>query len=219
MIKKYTPFTHATILPMLYLGIVALCLIGGLSVLSAQTTNETTAQNQQEGGINNRDLNLGEVVAPRIGVSYLRETHGDWQIRCITVEQGAEPCQMYQLLRSGDGQPTLEMSIFTVPQQNNNVVVAGATVITPLETLLTEGLQIQIDGKPSKKYPFGWCSAAGCYAQIGLTIEDIENFEKSKSAKFIIYPFVAPDTEIVLTLSLQGFTAGFKALSNLTQPE
>ena len=35
--------------------------------------------------------------------------------------------------------------------------VAGATVLTPLETLLTQMVTLTIDGGKAKRYPFTWC--------------------------------------------------------------
>jgi invasion protein IalB len=89
---------------------------------------------------------------------------------------------------------------------------AGATVVVPLETLLTANLQISIDGGKAKIYPFTFCAQIGCISRIGFTTEEVDQFRKGAGAVMTIVPAVAPDRRVNLTISLKGFTAGFKAV-------
>lgn len=164
------------------------------------------------------DLSLGRVEgeatgeqADGIGASYVAAVHGDWEQRCIRTADGADPCQLYQLLKDTDGNPVAEFSIFNLPPGGQ--AVAGATAIVPLETLLTQDLAIQVDNGPIKKYPFSWCSPIGCIARIGLTEEEVAAMRRGNLGKVSIVPVVAPDQVVTVQMSLKGFTAGMVAVA------
>lgn len=142
---------------------------------------------------------------------YVAQTSGDWELRCIKVEEGAEPCQLYQVLNDSNGGPVAEMVIFSLPEGQQ--AVAAAIVTTPLETLLTEEVSITVDDGEGRAYPFSLCNANGCVSRIALTESDIQSFQKGNVAQVRIVPARAPDQEVLLKLSLSGFTAGYKALS------
>ena len=164
-------------------------------------------------------LSLGEPAeeapgdAPAgVGETYVREEFTDWQMRCVRVAEGeAEPCQLYQLLRDSADNPVAEISLFGLPPGGE--AAAGATVITPLETLLTEQLTVTVDGGQARRYPFTWCSAIGCFARIGFTDAEIAAFRRGNEAGISIRPVAAPDQRVDLTMSLRGFTAGLEAVN------
>jgi invasion protein IalB len=72
------------------------------------------------------------------------------------------------------GSPVAEYNLN--PIQSDGRVVAGANVITPLETLLTQQLTIQMDDENAKIYPFAFCVQMGCVARIGLTQDDLDSY-------------------------------------------
>ena len=147
----------------------------------------------------------------KVGSTYVKETHGDWEMRCVHAPEGqADPCQLYQLLKDDADNPTAEISIFALP--DDQTAVAGATIATPLETLLTQQLRLSVDGGQAKIYPFTWCSQAGCFARVGFTAADIDGFKAGNSATLTIVPMAAPDQTVDLKVSLSGFTAGFDAI-------
>jgi invasion protein IalB len=146
-----------------------------------------------------------------VGATYTAETHGDWEIRCIRAEAGMpEPCQLYQLLLDNSGGAVAEFNIFDLPDEG--ALVAGATIVTPLDTLLTPGLRLRIDDGPWLDYPFSFCQQIGCFAQIGLTAENLDGMRRGTTAFVALVPLPAPDQIIELDASLRGFTAGFAAL-------
>ncbi|MEO0693719.1 MAG: invasion associated locus B family protein [Pseudomonadota bacterium] len=161
------------------------------------------------------DLSTGEVVSdePRPGETYIQETFEDWQVRCITNPDGEDPCQLYQMMTGADGNPVAEISMFIVPEGGD--AEAGATIITPLETQLTEQVTIAIDSDPAKRYPFQFCTQVGCFARIGLTGDDLAAMRRGIEGRLRIVPAAARDQQIVVPLSLNGFTAGFNALREL----
>lgn len=157
-------------------------------------------------------LSTGEVIGEEgAGENYVAETHGDWEIVCVRTPDEADPCQMYQLLRDSEGNATAEISLFPLPAAGE--AVAGATILAPLETLLTAQLVMQVDGGAAKRYPFTFCTAIGCIARVGFTASEIDAFRRGAQATWTLVPVAAPDATVDLNMSLIGFTAGFADLS------
>ena len=155
------------------------------------------------------DLALGEPVdeEPQVGQPYERATFGDWALRCIQAEEGPDPCQLYQLLLDAEGNAVAEISMFPLPEGQE--AAAGATIVAPLETLLTEELTLSVDGTAARRYPFTFCNGAGCVARVGFTAEEIAQFKAGNAAQLSIVPAAAPDQRVELTISLAGFTDGY----------
>jgi len=163
-------------------------------------------------------LSMGEEAEAQaiLGQPYTRETIGDWEMRCLRVAEGEEePCQMYQLLDDGQGAPVAEVSLFRLPEGGQ--AVAGATVIVPLETSLTDQFTISIDGGALRRYPYAFCNPVGCYVRLGLTEDDVAAFRRGNVAVMTIVPALAPDQSVALSLSLSGFTASYDKVSILEQ--
>lgn len=156
---------------------------------------------------------------------YVKATFDDWQLRCVKAAEGPEACQLYQLLKDKTtGNPIMEMTLLALPEntetpEGEEVAVAGATVIVPLETLLTQKLNLSIDGtEKTKRYDFTFCAEVGCVARIGLTADDLEAFRKGTVATLTVVPMADPSRTVDVDLSLKGFTAGFEAVKKENQP-
>ncbi|MDO6584595.1 invasion associated locus B family protein [Salipiger sp. 1_MG-2023] len=168
-------------------------------------------------------LSIGETEAPETAAgakpeTYIKTTHGDWQMQCLRVPEGTDaedPCQMYQLLKDGNGGNVAEVSLFRL--QNGGQVAAGGTFVVPLETLLTQKLSISVDGGQPKRYDFSFCTQVGCYARVGFTAEDVAKFKAGNAATITISPAMAPDQTVELSMSLSGFTAAIDETSQLRQ--
>ena len=156
----------------------------------------------------NSQLSMGEEVPANQAAPYTLEVNGDWEVRCLKLE-GVEqdPCEMYQLLKDDQDNPTAEISLFKL--EEGGQAVAGATVTAPLETLLTAQLMISVDGGKPKRYPFSFCNPVGCFARIGLTAQDIDAYKKGSTATMTIVPAAAPDQQVNLPMPLAGFTKSF----------
>ncbi|MGB3176894.1 MAG: invasion associated locus B family protein [Albidovulum sp.] len=153
-----------------------------------------------------------------IGEPYVSESHGDWQLRCIRTADGSDPCQLYQLLKDkGTGDPISEISLVALPDGGD--AAAGATIITPLETLLTQQMNISVDGGPTKRFPFTFCAEIGCVARVGFTKEDLAGFRKGKIAVISVVPVADPTRTVDVDISLAGFTAGFEAVAKANAPK
>ncbi len=190
------------------LALAMTLLLAGLGGATAQTATTTTPSSDSA-------LPLGEPVQPaEPGKAplepYVREQFGDWVMRCVHTESGKDPCQLYQLMKDDKGNSVAEISLFELPA--GGPAEAGATVATPLETLLTEQLTLSVDGGTAKRYPFSYCSTKGCFARIGLTSEDVALLKRGKTASLTIVPVAAPNKKVALTMSLKGFTKGYEAV-------
>ncbi|HEY9022420.1 MAG: invasion associated locus B family protein [Paracoccaceae bacterium] len=197
------------------ISIVAALAVAGPAFAQDTTTTpqtETPAPAPADPG-----LAMGETVAdgPQAGQTYVREVSGDWSVECLKVEEGEEPCQIFQTLTDGEGNQVANMRIFKLPAGGQ--AEAGALVAVPLETLLTAQLTITVDGAQPKRYPFSVCDRQGCYARIGLTAEDIASYKRGASATVTLVPFVAPDERVEVKLSLSGFTAGYDKVTVPTE--
>jgi len=180
---------------------------------TAETPAAETPTQEGEQATDDPLLNMGqEVVDERgPGTTYVKDRFEAWELRCVRVEEGQkEPCHLFQLMKDDKGVPIAEMNIIALPAGQQ--AAAGATIVTPLETLLTKQLTLEVDGGAKKRYPFTWCGAVGCYARVGFTNGDIAAFKRGAKATLTIVPVFAPDETISVTLSLAGFTAGYMAL-------
>lgn len=147
-----------------------------------------------------------------VGSPYLREQFTDWELRCVRQDEGdIEPCQMYQLLRNEAGNPVAEFTLIALPK--SSPARAGATVVSPLETLLTENVLLGVDQGDVKRYPFNFCTVDGCYAQLGFSPAEVDQLKSGGEAQVRIVAVGAPQTPVILTASLKGFTAAFDWLA------
>ncbi|RLJ41748.1 invasion protein IalB [Litoreibacter meonggei] len=193
----------------------------------AQTTTDTTTEATTEAA---EEAPAAEGEAPRddglstgaevieVGSTYKVSEHGDWELRCIKAPEGTkDPCQLYQLLEDQQGNSVAEINLFSLPQDDK--LAAGATIVTPLETLLTQNVQLSVDGGKPKVYPFTFCTAIGCFSRVGFTAGDVAAFKGGNLAKIVVVPAQAPDQKVELSMSLKGFTAGFDAVTAAVSAE
>ena len=146
------------------------------------------------------------------GSAYFGETFQDWRFRCVRAPEGQrDPCQLYQLLEDQGGNPVAEITVIPLPEERSDAV-AGVTIVTPLGSLLTAGLNVSIDGGEAAGYPFRLCNQAGCVVQFGLSANDLTAFKRGATANITVVPAQAPDQTIRLDASLSGFTAAYEAL-------
>lgn len=203
-------------------ALIALLLTGFAGTASfAQETTAPAAEGASDATVaadaaTANDLSLGstegEAAADGIGSTYTAATFDSWEQRCVKTESGVDPCQLYQLLKDKDGNSVAEISLFNLPAGSEGPAVAGATIIVPLETLLTSGVVLKVDAGKSKTYPFSFCANLGCVARVGFLQEEIDNMKKGAKATLTIVPFVAQDQKVDLDVSLKGFTAGMDAV-------
>lgn len=148
---------------------------------------------------------------PKVGSYYLKSSHSDWTLRCIKSDQGKDPCELYQLMKDGDGNSVAEMTL--IPLSNGNVA-AGATLVAPLETDLIRGIGFAVDNGKPRDYPFGFCAPVGCVSRMGFTAAELNQLKRGGKATVTLMPFGGdPKQPVALALSLSGFTAAFDTLT------
>ena len=144
---------------------------------------------------------------------YIKERFENWSLKCIKTVNSIERCEANQIIFNQKQQPVAEISIIKLPK--GQVAAAAATIIVPLETILSEGLVLAIQKLEPKKYQFKFCNSLGCYSQIGLTDDEVEALKRKEKASIFLKHISSGDQQIVIPMSLDGFT---KTFSNVIQP-
>ena len=178
-------------------------------------TPESPAEATEEDTDSVLDLGTPVDQEPALGSRYSKQTFGDWDLACIRTENETDPCSLFQVMTDDTGNPIAEFSLFRI--ENGGQAKAGATVVVPLETLLTAQLVIAVDGGSGKRYNYSFCNPIGCVAQIGLTQADVDAFRRGNKATITIIPAPAPEQKVEMDLSLSGFTAGYDAVDVVQQ--
>jgi invasion protein IalB len=154
------------------------------------------------------DAAAPDLVAPSPEVyEIVRDTFDDWEVRCAPE---GDDCFLYQLALDSDGNPVAEFSLVRLPAGGQ--AAAGATVVTPLGTLLPAGLVMQIDTGEARQYPFTFCSQVGCFAQVALTQQSVSALQRGRTARLEVTSIAAPETPVQLDISLIGFTAAYNSI-------
>lgn len=191
-------------------------MIKSVLVASALSLLALPAIAQGVGSLSDGSLSMGQKVetppeapAPAAASEEVTsEIIGDWDLQCAKDGPEPRPCRLYQLLKDQAGNAIVEINLFKLAQPSGGAV-AGATVIVPLETLLTGQLTMSVDGNNAKRYPFAFCNQIGCYARIGLSQDDVDAFKAGNAAQLSVIPAVAPEQQVVVTMSLKGFTKAY----------
>ena len=169
---------------------LAILLVGPLAAQTADAPAED-AQTEQPAPLPGGPLAIGEPVegVAGLGDPYVGAEFTDWVLRCVRTDTGNDPCQLYQLLSDQNGNSVAEISVFPLPQGEE--AEAGVTIITPLETLLTEQIVMRVDEGQPKRYPFTFCAAVGCVSRIGLLPDEVNSFRRGTMAQVRIVPAAA----------------------------
>ena len=188
------------------LGLCA-ALLGASIPASAQTTDATAPADGVAMGVPD---GIPDRASAAMNSVYLAASFDAWQQRCMKKEDGADPCELYQLLKDETGNAVAEISFFTLP--SGSQAVLGANVLAPLETLLTANLRIGIDDGTAKIYPFSYCTVNGCVAKVGFTAEELAVMQAGTEGIMTVVPAAAPKKTVAIKIALKGFTAGHQAL-------
>lgn len=138
----------------------------------------------------------------------VRNTFGDWQVRCET-PAGArnEQCAIVQNVAAEDRPNiTLVIMVFKTADGKSRLL----RVIAPLGILLPAGLGLKIDQTDIGRAGFVRCLSTGCVADITMEDSLIDQFRKGASATFIL--FQTPEEGIGIPVALNGFGPGFDSL-------
>ena len=145
-----------------------------------------------------------------IGKTYNAATHGDWALQCVKPETKNDPCEIYQVLKTAEGNALADMSIVSLPEGGE--AVAGITIMVPLETFLPGGLVLKVDDQETRTYPFTFCAQPGCFARMGFTQAELDTFKKGSKATLSVVPVAKANQRVEVSLSLKGFSDAFEAV-------
>ncbi len=174
---------------------------------SGETTPEPEATSAASGDAPAVSTNQDAPLPPG---EKIVSAHKDWQIRCRDVPD----CFLYQLIKDSRDVPIAEVNVISLNRADG--AVAGVTIVTPLRTLLTGGLTLQIDNGRLQKYPYLFCAQAGCASRFGYDAEGLAQLKRGNLGRMTIISVDRPDTPIVLDISLSGFTAAMDELAGIT---
>jgi invasion protein IalB len=151
-------------------------------------------------------LLLGSAPAQAQGT--VRNTFGDWQLRCETPAGAkAEQCAMVQYLAAED-RPNLTLVVIVLKTADNRGFLLR--VVAPLGVLLPSGLGLKIDQTDIGRAGFVRCLTTGCVAEVVMDEGLIRQFVGGSQATFIV--FQTPEEGVGIPLSMKGFGQGFENL-------
>ena len=134
----------------------------------------------------------------------------DWSARCET-PRGAEreSCYIFQRLvtKKDDGfVPVLHVLVGYLTPDGE----PGLFATVPLGVSLPPGVQLSVDGGAPVSFGYSHCSNQGCLAALALTDALIAKLKAGNNAVVTFY--TGSRKPVSITVSLQGFTAGFNSL-------
>lgn len=140
-------------------------------------------------------------------VEVVRDEFQDWQVRCAPDESD---CFLYQLALDQEDNPVAEVSVLKLPEAAE--AAAGVTIVTPLGTLLTEGIVMQVDEGEARQFPFSFCTQVGCFARFGVDTPSVNAMKRGATVRLRLVSVAQPQQPVQLDVSLAGFTAAFDSL-------
>ena len=153
-------------------------------------------------------LGLCLAAAPAFAQGVVKNTFGDWQLRCET-PAGAknEQCAIVQNVAAED-RPNLTLLVIVLKTADCKSRLLR--VAAPLGVLLPAGLGLKIDQNDVGRAGFVRCLATGCIAEVVLEDPLINQFKTGGTATFIV--FQTPEEGIGIPVSLGGFAQAFDSL-------
>jgi len=148
------------------------------------------------------------------GPTALSETYKSWTVRCATpaaTKKQAAPvrvCEMALVLsQKKSGQRLLTMAL--QPDKQG----ASVTLITPFGLLLSQGVNVAVDGNPVAKGAFRTCLPRGCVSIIKLAKGAVKKLIAGDTA--IITMKTTNGQDFALKIPLAGFAAAWNRLNEI----
>ncbi len=136
------------------------------------------------------------------------QAYGAWNIICETpAGASSEQCALMQNVVAED-RPEVGLSVVVLKTADNKARILR--ILAPLGVILPNGLGLNIDGNDLGRAYFVRCMADGCFAEVILRDDLLNNLRDGTSATFII--FASPEEGIGIPVDLNGFKDGFAAL-------
>lgn len=202
----------------------ALATAGIVSVLatSAMAQQQTPPPSPKQFGPR---VNTPNAARPNRPPPELIAENGKWKVQCESRPaskdaQGKDVpaqkvCAMVQISRDAK-RPQIALSLIMRQQKQGDRSATMMQIMAPIGVFLPTGIALEIDGAAVGRVPFVRClpqtrSAPGlCTATAEAQKTTLAKMRAGNSANFIIYE--APGAAIKMPISLEGFTASYKAL-------
>lgn len=135
----------------------------------------------------------------------VKSSHGAWSMVCETPPgASSEQCALMQNVVAQDrSEVGLSVVILRTADRKSEIM----RVLAPLGVLLPNGLGLNVDGKDIGRAYFVRCFQDGCYAEVVLEGQLLEDLKKGGTATFIV--FQTPEEGIGIPVDLTGFSEGY----------
>jgi invasion protein IalB len=175
-------------------------LVAGLAALSFLTGAALAQESASAPAAANKPVQPSET-----------KNFGDWTVRCYPVSSPT-PCEMIELLvNKKSGQRVLGVLIVFNAAQNQNVV----QIARPLGVSVQNGAVLSSDTYTSGVLRYRLCDVQGCYAFAPVDEDAIKALKRATKAEMKIVS--ADGKKINLSFSLNGFSAAYNALLDMTR--
>ncbi len=170
-------------------------------------------------------VNAPQGAAPNRPKPQLIAENGKWKVQCESRPAGKDAkgrdipaqkaCAMVQISRDKE-RPQIALSLIMRQQKQGDRSATMMQIMAPIGVFLPTGIALEIDGAAVGRVPFVRClpqtqRAPGlCTATAEAQKTTLAKMKAGQAANFIIYE--APGAAIKMPISLNGFTASFKAL-------
>ncbi len=145
------------------------------------------------------------LAAPKDG-----EKFKDWSARCEKPKGSEnEQCYIFQNLVTKKDEKFIQVLHVLVGYITTDGK-PGLYATAPLGVSLPHGVQLRIDDGEAVRFGYRHCNNNGCLGALALTDELVKQMKSGKQAFITIHS--GAQKPVSITVSLQGFTAGFTAL-------
>lgn len=152
---------------------------------------------------------LGATSLPG-GATSLSETHGDWTVRCGTVDQVVS-CEAFQEQISSQNQ----QRVLAISFDSADAVLTGVLVL-PFGLLLANGAVLQIDDKPaSEVQSFQTCLPAGCLVPLQIEADWIGALRTGTTLG--VGAQSVSGQEATFSISLTGLSSALDRIADLVE--
>ncbi|MEM6422895.1 MAG: invasion associated locus B family protein [Pseudomonadota bacterium] len=150
------------------------------------------------------------------GGDEVRDTIGDWTIRCAA---GTENCVMSQVGKGPQGNDMIEVRVGKlqdVTAPDGTAVPALIQITTPLDVALKGGVRFQVDSGSPRVAPFDRCFPRGCLVVELMNNGSIDEMKRGSAARVTLVAL--QQGEISTNISLRGFTRAYDSLKPSGRP-
>ena len=144
-------------------------------------------------------------TTPRVG-----ERIGDWTFQCQAVAANQNVCGIIQTIADNNTKRQV-LAVAVRPVGNEKRLAMFVTA--PLGIFLGSGIGGKIDDGEQFKFQLQTCNQRGCQAAIAVADDRLAELKKGKRM-LVGFKARADANTITIPVSLDGFTAGLKAMGS-----